>query len=54
MLTVGLVIGKLTAGVRYQARVARYREQRTRHPYGTSKTLAVGRNALDTAHTCEQ
>ncbi|MCN4533633.1 DUF4118 domain-containing protein, partial [Escherichia coli] len=33
MLTVGLVIGNLTAGVRYQARVARYREQRTRHLY---------------------
>ena len=29
MMTVGLVIGSLTAGVRYQARVARYREQRT-------------------------
>ncbi|VTP60923.1 Sensor protein KdpD [Serratia rubidaea] len=28
MLTVGITIGNLTAGVRYQARVARYREQR--------------------------
>src|SRR5699024_5953878 len=37
MLTVGLVIGNLTAGVRYQARVARYREQRTRHLYEMSK-----------------
>lgn len=54
MLTVGLVIGNLTAGVRYQARVARYREQRTRHLYEMSKTLAVGRNALDIARTCEQ
>lgn len=54
MLTVGLVIGNLTAGVRYQARVARYREQRTRHLYEMSKTLAVGRNARDIALTCEQ
>lgn len=54
MLTIGLVIGNLTAGVRYQARVARYREQRTRHLYEMSKTLAVGRNALDIARTCEQ
>jgi Osmosensitive K+ channel histidine kinase len=54
MLTVGLVIGNLTAGVRYQARVARYREQRTRHLYEMSKTLAVGRSASDIAHTCEQ
>jgi two-component system sensor histidine kinase KdpD len=42
MLTVGLLIGNLTAGVRYQARVARYREQRTRHLYEMSKALAVG------------
>jgi len=53
MLTVGLVIGNLTAGVRYQARVARYREQRTRHLYEMSKALAVGRNNLDIAATCE-
>ncbi|MCS5931434.1 DUF4118 domain-containing protein [Klebsiella pneumoniae subsp. pneumoniae] len=36
MLTVGLLIGNLTAGVRYQARVARYRERRTRHLYEMS------------------
>ena len=54
MLTVGLVIGNLTAGVRYQARVARYREQRTRHLYEMSKALAVGRSAEDIARTCEQ
>ncbi len=47
MLTVGLVIGNLTAGVRYQARIARYREQRTRHLYEMSKSLAVGRTPLD-------
>ena len=28
MLAVGVIVGNLTAGVRYQARVARYREQR--------------------------
>ncbi len=30
MLVVGLVTGQLTAGLRYQARVARYREERAR------------------------
>lgn len=54
MLTVGLVIGNLTAGVRYQARVARYREQRTRHLYEMSKALAVGRSRQDIAATSEQ
>lgn len=54
MLTVGLVVGNLTAGVRYQARVARYREQRTRHLYEMSKALAMGRRAQDIASTSEQ
>lgn len=54
MLTVGLVIGNLTAGVRYQARIARYREQRTRHLYEMSKSLAVGRTPLDIVQTSEQ
>lgn len=54
MLTVGLVIGNLTAGVRYQARVARYREQRTRSLYELSKSLAVGRTTQDIATTCSQ
>ncbi|MEN0613030.1 two-component system sensor histidine kinase KdpD [Klebsiella indica] len=54
MLTVGLVIGNLTAGVRYQARVARYREQRTRHLYEMSKALAVGRSKQDIAATSER
>ncbi len=53
MLTVGLVIGNLTAGVRYQARVARYREQRTRHLYEMSSS-AVGRSPQDIAATSEQ
>lgn len=54
MLAVGLIIGNLTAGVRYQAKVARYREQRTRHLYEMSKSLAVGRSAEDIAATSEQ
>jgi two-component system sensor histidine kinase KdpD len=54
MLTVGLLIGNLTAGVRYQARVARYREQRTRHLYEMSKALAVGRSQQDIAATSER
>ncbi|MGK9172294.1 two-component system sensor histidine kinase KdpD [Yokenella regensburgei] len=53
MLTVGLVIGNLTAGVRYQARVARYREQRTRHLYEMSKALAAGRSVEAIAATSE-
>ena len=53
MLTVGLVIGNLTAGVRYQARIARYREQRTRHLYEMSKALAAERTPQDIAATSE-
>ncbi len=54
MLTVGLIIGNLTAGVRYQARIARYREQRTRQLYEMSKALAAGRNNNDIAQTSEK
>ncbi|POP42855.1 two-component system sensor histidine kinase KdbD [Superficieibacter electus] len=54
MLIVGLVIGNLTAGMRYQARVARYREQRTRHLYEMSQRLAISRNAEDIATIGEQ
>ena len=54
MLTVGLVIGNLTAGVRYQARIARYREQRTRHLYEMSKALADDRSPLEVAETSVQ
>ena len=54
MLIVGLVIGNLTAGMRYQARVARYREQRTRHLYEMSRRLAVSRSAEDIASIGEQ
>lgn len=51
MLSVGLMIGNLTAGVRYQARVARYREQRTRHLYEISKALAMTRTPGEIAAT---
>lgn len=54
MLTVGLVIGNLTAGVRYQARIARYREQRTRHLYEMSKALADDRTPQEVAATSVQ
>lgn len=40
MLMVGLIIGNLTAGVRYQAKVARTREQRAQHLYEMSKMLS--------------
>ncbi|AYN27102.1 two-component system sensor histidine kinase KdbD [Buttiauxella sp. 3AFRM03] len=53
MLTVGLVIGNLTAGVRYQARIARYREQRTRYLYEMSKALAAERTPQNIAATSE-
>lgn len=53
MLAVGLLIGNLTAGVRYQARIARYREQRTRHLYEMSKALAVGRTPLEIVQTSQ-
>lgn len=40
MLIVGLVVGNLTAGMRYQTRVARYREQRTRHLFEMTRELS--------------
>lgn len=54
MLAVGLLIGNLTAGVRYQARIARYREQRTRQLYEMSKALAVCRAPQDIVQTSQQ
>jgi len=51
MLLVGLLIGNLTAGMRYQARIARYREQRTRHLYEMSKALAACRSEPEVAET---
>ncbi|MEE8727766.1 MAG: two-component system sensor histidine kinase KdpD [Rahnella inusitata] len=40
MLLVGILIGNLTAGVRYQARIARHREKRAQHLYEMSKSLS--------------
>lgn len=40
MLAVGVIVGNLTAGVRYQARVARYREQRARYLYELARSLS--------------
>ncbi len=40
--------------MRYRARVARYRERRTRHLYEMSKALAVGRSREDIAATSER
>lgn len=51
MLIVGITIGNLTAGVRYQARVARYREQRARHLYEMSRGLSQALNSEDVAKT---
>lgn len=49
MLAVGVLVGNLTAGVRYQARVARYREQRARHLYELAKTLSRALSPQDVA-----
>ncbi|MDX7989979.1 two-component system sensor histidine kinase KdpD [Xenorhabdus littoralis] len=49
MLIVGAVVGNLTSGIRYQARVARYREQRTRHLYEITRELSRALNEEDVA-----
>ncbi|MDO9314932.1 MAG: two-component system sensor histidine kinase KdpD [Burkholderiaceae bacterium] len=41
MMIVGLVVGQLTASLRYQARIARYREDRARCLYEMSRELGV-------------
>lgn len=51
MLIVGIVVGNLTAGVRYQARIARYREQRARHLYEMSRGLSRALTPVDIAKT---
>ena len=40
MLAVALIIGQLTAGLRYQARVATPREERVRALYAMSRDLS--------------
>ena len=49
MLAVGVIVGNLTAGVRYQARVARHREQRARRLYEMAKTLSRALSQQDIA-----
>ncbi|WP_067700252.1 two-component system sensor histidine kinase KdpD [Erwinia sp. ErVv1] len=49
MLAVGVIVGNLTAGVRYQARVARYRERRVRHLYEMAKSLSRALTPQDIA-----
>ncbi|HGI5213287.1 TPA: two-component system sensor histidine kinase KdpD [Providencia alcalifaciens] len=51
MLIVGVVVGNLTAGMRYQARIARYREQRTRHLYEMTKELGQALSTEDIGKT---
>ena len=40
MLTVALIIGQMTAGLRYQARIASYREERARSLYEFARDLS--------------
>jgi len=54
MLAVGIIIGNLTAGVRYQARIARYREQRARHLYEMSRALSSARSMDEIVSTCQR
>lgn len=54
MLVVGLIIGSLTAGVRYQARVARHREQRARYLYEMANGLNQARLPGDIARICQR
>ncbi|CAM4115018.1 sensor protein KdpD [Yersinia intermedia] len=51
MLIVGIMVGNLTAGVRYQARIARYREQRARHLYEMSRGLSRALTPADIVKT---
>ena len=50
MLAVALIIGQLTAGLRYQARVASYREERARALYEFARDLS---SLLQTEHVVE-
>lgn len=51
MLAVGVITGNLTAGVRYQARVARHREQRARYLYELAGGLSKARDPADVSRT---
>lgn len=54
MLTVGAITGNLTAGVRYQARVARHREQRARYLYEMADGLSRVRAPNNIAPICQR
>jgi two-component system, OmpR family, sensor histidine kinase KdpD len=49
MLAVGLIIGQLTAGLRYQARIASHREERSRALYEFARDLSSPLRAEDVA-----
>jgi two-component system sensor histidine kinase KdpD len=51
MLAVGLIIGHLTAGLRYQARVASHREERSRALYEFARDLSSPLRAEDVVAT---
>lgn len=54
MLAVGIITGNLTAGVRYQARVARHREQRARYLYELAGDLNKTLNSADITQICQR
>jgi two-component system sensor histidine kinase KdpD len=47
MLAVGLITGQLTAGLRFQARVASHREERAASLYGISRDLSAALEVED-------
>ncbi|KAA9001359.1 two-component system sensor histidine kinase KdbD [Affinibrenneria salicis] len=54
MLAVGVITGNMTAGVRYQARVARHREQRARYLYEMADGLSRARMPGEIAQICQR
>jgi two-component system, OmpR family, sensor histidine kinase KdpD len=50
MLAVGLITGQLTAGLRFQARVASHREERAGSLYGISRDLSAAMEVEDVAN----
>lgn len=54
MLTVGMITANLTAGVRYQAKVARHREKRAHYLYEMANGLSRARIPQDIARISQQ
>jgi len=54
MMIVGLVVGQLTANLRYQARVARYREERARSLYEMARELGTALTVDQVAKICDR